>query len=185
MKREEILFYLREGCITLYQVGNRREYIYKVDTSLFFKWGEISDVNVLQEIVGKLVTKLNLGLFYLKPNVVVLYNDVCMCDIKFLYKSALLPLGYNRVSFVPLSKVARMVKETDALVVSEGDCYTFIKDRYKQASLDGCGFEPIVIGKCEGDHIHFADEDIVFKTFKSCFTKRGKYDIIELGDDGF
>lgn len=183
MKREEILFYLTDGKIIFYQVHNRREYVYLVDTSLFLKWGEISDVERLTSTVARLSAKLNLGLFYLKPNVTVLYNDVCHCDIKFLYKSALMPIGYNRISFIPISKIVKMIKDSDNLVLSSADCFTLINRKIKVASIEELDFEPVVIGKCDNKHVHFSSEDIIFKTFKSCFTKNGKYGIMEAGDD--
>lgn len=183
MKREEILFYLASNKIYMYLINCKKEYIYDIDTSLFFRLGEISDVYHCSIAIAKILSKMNFGFNYLKPNIKVLYNDICSCDIKFLYESALLPIGYNRIDFVPLTKLVKKIRKDEDLVVSDGDYYTLVNRGEKLMSLNNIDFDPVILGKADTKHIHYSDLDIVWKTFKSHFTNRKSYDIIDIGDD--
>lgn len=183
MKREDILVYLTVDKIYLYLLNSKKEYVESLDTSPFFKFGEISNVEYLTAVMTKIVSKMNFGLYYLKPNLHVLYNDVCSCDIKFLYRSAFAPLGYNKINFVRLTKLARSIKDHDNLVIGEGNYYTLVKRGEKVSSIKDIDFEPIILGASDKKHIHYSDEDIIWKSFKSCFTNKSSYDIIDIGDD--
>lgn len=183
MKREEILFYLSTGKIHVYLVKNKKEYIETLDTSLFFKLGEISNVVRCSEAITKLLSKMNFGLYYLKPNITVLYNDVCSADTKFLYRSVLETLGYNNLNFVPLTKLAKKIGKGKNLVVSDGDYYTLVNRGEKSMSLDSVDFDPIILGKTDKSHVHYSDVDIIWKAFKSYFTNDKSYDMIDVGDD--
>ncbi len=183
MKREEILFYLASDVVHVYLTKSKKEYIEQVDTSPFFKCGEISSVKQLREYIEKFASKLNFGLYYLKPELVVLYNDVCAGDVKYLYRHALSPFGYSKASFVPLSRLVKKIKDDEKVVVCDGNCYTLIDSRRKVESLKGLEFEPIVLGETSRKHIHHSDKEILWKTFKSCFTKGSRYGMMDVGDD--
>lgn len=183
MKREEILFYITTDIIHIYLKNANKEYLEKIDTSLFFKLGEISDVDRCSEAITKLTSKMNFGLYYLKPNVYVLYNDVCSCDIKFLYRSSLQALGYNRLNFVPLTRLTSKIHEKKNLVVRDGNYYILIDRGEKRMSLESLDFDPIIIGEANDHHVHYADRDILWKTFKTYFTNKKSYDIMDVGDD--
>lgn len=167
----------------MYLINGKREYIFDVDTSLFFKFGEISHVYRCSETIAKILSKMNFGLHYLKPDVKVLYNDVCSCDAKFLYENALAVLGYNRIDFIPMTKLAKKIRKADNLVIFDGECYTLVNRGEKCMTLDSLDFDPIILGKTDKSHIHYSDLDILWKTFKSCFTNKESCDIIEVGDD--
>lgn len=183
MKRESILFYLKSNKIYFYLMNSKKEYVECLDTSLFFKYGEISNVRLCIEAITKLVEKMNLGLYYLKPNITVLYNDVCYADAKFIYRSVLDTIGYNKIDFVPITKLAAKIKDDKNVVISDGDYYILVKSRRRVDSLNSLDWDPVVIGSVDDKYVHFADEEIIYKTFKSCFTKGGNYDIMVVGDD--
>lgn len=154
-----------------------------LDTSLFFKYGEISNVNTCSEAITKIMAKMNFGLYYLKPNIIVLYNDVCSADAKFLYKSVLESIGYNKLSFVPLTKLVKRIGKGKNLVVCDGDYYTLVNRGEKCMSLESIDFDPIILGKNDDSHVHYSDGDIVWKSFKTYFTNKQSYDMIGVGDD--
>lgn len=183
MKRESILFYMATGKIYLYLLNSKKEYKFKTDTSLFFECGEISNVARCRDAITKIMTKMHFGIYYLKPNFTVLYNDVCWGDTKFLYRTVLDVIGFNEIKFVPLSKLISKIRDDENLVVSDGDYYTLPKRGEKMKSLKSLEFEPIMIGKKDDKHVHYADIDIIYGTFKSCFTKGSNYDMIDVGDD--
>lgn len=183
MKRETILFYLSTNSMRLYLVRSKKEYVLKEDTSLFFKYGEIKNVELGRKYLSKIISKLKFGLYYLKPDLVVLYNDVCSCDNEFLYRGLLEEIDANGIKFVPLTKIAMDIRDDENLVVADGDYYTLLNRREKVNSLDSLGFEPVIIGEKDDNYIHFSDDSIIWNKFKSCFTKDETYDIMEVGDD--
>lgn len=183
MKRETILFYLSTNSIKIYLKRSKKEYVLKEDTSLFFRYGEISCVKMGKKAVSKIIAKLKFGLYYLKPDVVVLYNDVCSCDNEFLYRGLLEEIDANEIEFVPLTKIAKEISDNDNLVVADGDYYTLVNRGEKVNSLDLLDFEPVIIGKKDDKHVHFSDDSIIWNKFKSYFTKGETYDIMEVGDD--
>ena len=183
MKREEILFYLTGEGIHFYLSKNKRDLSSQKDTSLFFKYGEISNVKRCAAEIAKIVAKMNFGLYYLKPNVYVLYNDVCACDAKYLYRGCLAPLGANKLFFVSLVEFVKKIRNDKKLVIADKGYYTLVERREKCKSLQNLDFEPIVIGETGEDVIHYADKDVIWKTFKSCFTNGENYDIMDIGDD--
>ncbi len=183
MKREEILFYLSEGKLSLYFTGAQKEKTLDVDTSLFFQCGEISNVSKGENALTQLLAKIKFNHSYLKPDLVVLYNDVCRADMKHLYCSVLRGFSYNTIRFVRLSRIARSISKEKNVVVFDKNYYTLI-DRGEKTKNDGdLGENPIIIGKCKTPHVHYPDEDIIWKTLKSCFTNVNIYDNIDVGDD--
>lgn len=175
MKREEILFYMATDKVYLYLVNSKHEKIVDLDTSLFFRFGEIYDIETCSKTITELLLKMNFGTFYLKPNMTILYNNVCRSDIKFLYRYAIRELECNNINFVPLKTVLKMVRDDENLVFFDENYYTLINKEEKCAMeqietyLD---FEPVLVGKSDTIHLHYADEDIVWRTFKTYFTNR-------------
>ncbi len=183
MKREDILLYMTSKKTYVYLKRSDKEYILDEDTSLFFKLGEISNEKMCEDFFTEISSKMNFGLYYLKPDITVLYNDVCSCDLKFLYSCALRGFNYNLIDFVPLSKVVKIIRDDDNTVVFDDNYYTLIGRGEKSVNESSIDFDPVFIGKKGTDHIHYADEDLIWTTFKSHFTKRRRYDIIDVGDD--
>lgn len=183
MKREEVLLYLSIGKVRLYFVNAKDEYIFEEDTSLFFEYGEISNEKLCEEFFLNISSRINLGFYYLKPNIHVLYNDICYSDSKFLYKCALRGLSYNKLDFVPISKLITKIRKKDEVIIFDENYYTLVGKKRKTKSLEGIDFEPIMIGSKQTDNIHYADLDILWNTMKTYFTKGQSYGIIEPGDD--
>ncbi len=173
MKREEILVYLSEGLIRVYMKNSKKEYSLKMDTSLFFKLGEISDVKSCRQAFEKISEKINFGLYYMRPKMIILYNDVCNSDIRFLYESSLAAFNYDEIKFVALSKLVNTISDAKNLVVADGECYTLIEKRVKVQSLEGIDFEPVLIGTQRGEFVHYSDSDIIWKQFKKIYSRKG------------
>lgn len=170
MKREKILFYLTNGRMIAYLTKSGVEHCEVLDTSSFFKLQEISDVKKCSSAIAKLVAKMNFGLYYLKPQVTVLYNDITSCDLKFLYEKSLEPFGASKIDFVPISELVKTLRPQEDTVISDGECYTILSKREKTEHLTSLDFEPIILGIKDTNFTHFADEDIIWKTFKTHFT---------------
>lgn len=184
MKREDILLYLVDNKVYVYLTKRMHLEVEELDTSLFFEFGEIKNVHLCLETLNKLFSKLKLGTIRLKPNFIVLYNDVSHSDIKYLYRSVLQGIEFNSVSFAPLSEVVRMVHDSERVIFADKNYYTIFKDNVKTTSLEGLDFEPILIGEVSDEYLHYSEPDIIFDTFKSCFTKFISYDNMDVGDDG-
>lgn len=183
MKREEILFYLSEGKLSLYFANAQEEKIFDIDTSLFFKCGEISNVQKCENALTEILSKIKFNHSYLKPDLIVLYNDVCYADMKYLFRCALRGFSYNTIRFIKLTKVVKEISKDKNIVVFDKNYYTLI-DRGEKCMDDGrLGENPIIIGKSRTAHIHYPEEDIVFRTLKSCFTNADIYDNMDVGDD--
>lgn len=165
LKRETILFYMANDKIYLYRILSGKEDIIELDTSGFFSFGEISDVRECQKRLTEIQAKMNFNTIYLKPNILVLYNDVSHSDLKFLYREVLKVFDYNEVRFVPVSAITKKIRNDENLVVFDKNYYTFIVRREKSMN-DDFDFEPIFIGKTDSKHIHYSDTDIIWKKFK-------------------
>jgi len=165
VKRETVMLYMVNDKIYLYRVLAKKENIIEVDTELFFSFGEISDVEACQKCLTEIQTKMNFNAIYLKPNFLVLYNDVSHSDLKFLYKEVLKVFDYNEVKFVPMSLVVTKIRNDENLVVFDKNYYTLIVRREK-CMTDDFDFEPVFIGKKDSEHIHYSDTDIIWKKFK-------------------
>lgn len=171
MKRETVLFYLTNGKIQIYLVNAKKEITVKTDTSLFFKFGEISDVSVCSDTIMDVINSKNILKGILKPSLKVLYNGNTNADLKYLYKSALLPFNYNSIDFIDLNEIIKFIKDDERVIVFDKDYYTFYKDGKKTSDIDYIDFEPILIGIKKSENIHFSDINIIWNTFKSHFTK--------------
>lgn len=183
MQREEILFYMRSGELDIYQTKSKKEKKIEFDNSLFFEFGEIKNAEEGLKTLSELISSIKLNPFYLKPKLIILYNDICHSDSKFLYKYVLKDLECSEIKFVPLSTIVKKIKDDDRVVVFDKNYYTVIGQKTKIASLDSLDFEPIIIGKKDTNYIHFPDKDTVWKAFKTYFTNSQRCDTIVVGDD--
>ena len=171
MKREIILFYMINDKIFIYLTKAKREIIKEFDTSSFFKCGEISNVKHLALTVNKIIDENKVLTRILKPNLIVLYNDITSCDLNYLYEKSLLPFNYEKIDFVPLSKIIKMINEDERIVFFDKNYYTVFKDNYKTLDKYKIDFKPIYIGKNNTRETHYSNNLIVWNTFISCFTK--------------
>lgn len=183
MRREEMLVFLATDKLYIYSSSAKKEKIIDLDTSQFFQFGEISDVDKCEKIFSENLAKLDFKSFYLKSNYIILYNDITYCDIKFLYKSLFRNIEFNKIAFVPMSRVARRINKSDNLVIFDKNYYTLVSRREKVKSEEDILFEPILIGKTDTDHIHYSDSSIIWKEFKTYFTNARNYDNMDVGDD--
>ena len=183
MKREEILFYMTVNKISIYLIEARSEKIIESDTSLFFKLGEISNVLECRKVVTEILSKLNFSFLYLKPNITILYNDVCNSDLKYLYKCVLRELNFNTIFFAPVRKLVKDYINKQNIVIFDENYYTDIDRGEKYLNLKCISFDPILIGKKDNVHKHYAKEDIIWSTFKTYFTNLRSCDKMDVGDD--
>lgn len=183
MQREEILFYMKFGELDIYQTKSKKEKKIEFDNSLFFEFGEIKNAEECMKALSELISSIKFNPFYLKPKLVILYNDACHSDSKFLYKYVLKDLECSEIRFVPLSTIAKKIKDDDRVVVFDGNYYTIINKQIKIESLDDLDFEPIIIGKKDKDRVHYPDKDTIWKAFKTYFTNSQRCDTIVIGDD--
>ena len=165
MKREEILFYLSNGLVHLYFKNTKKEVIFDVDTSSFFKFGEISDVEKFQEEIEKIAEKTFSGSI-LKPIVHVLYNDITYSDQKYLYKVGLSSFNYSNIKFYELSGLIRKIDKNKNILIFDKDYYTDIKNRCKLKNIDELENDPIIIGENDGKCTHFSDKNLIWNEFK-------------------
>lgn len=183
MRREEILIFLATDKLYIYSVSAKKEKIIDLDTSQFFRFGEISNLEKCEKMFSENLSKMDFKTFYLKPNFVILYNDVAYGDTKYLYRSLFRNIEFNSLAFVPLSRVARRINKSDNLVIFDKNYYTLVARGEKVKSEEDIMFEPILIGKSDTEHIHYSDTTILWKEFKTYFTKSQIYDKIDVGDD--
>ncbi len=183
MKREEILLYITVNKIHIYLVSSDSLKIIEKDTSLFLKLGEISDVVKSGKVLTEILSKLNFSLFYLKPNITILYNDVCNADAKYLYRSAIRELNFNNVYFVALTKLVKDYIKKRNVVIFDTNYYTDIDRGEKYMDEASVDKDSILIGKKDGVHTHYANENIIWTTFKSYFTNLRTCDKMDVGDD--
>ena len=171
MKREEILFYLAENKMYFFLLKLKKEVVKKVDTTSFFKFGEIYSVDECFNTINKIVSKFRIVNGIFKPIVHVLYNDVTNCDLEYLYANSLLSLNYSEIKFYKMTDLLKEFDNYNRIVFFNSGCYTFFAEKVKLKSLNKIGFNPIVIGDNDCEHIHFSDSDIIWNRFKSHFTK--------------
>jgi hypothetical protein len=185
MKREEILFYLSNDKVRMYFLREEKDYTYEIDTSSFFKYGDIYNVELCDFAITEILTKINFSPFHLKPNLYVLYNNVSACDTKFLYSHALRSFNYNFIRFIPLTGIVKRIKSDQNIVVFDKNYYTLIDRGEKILTDSDIEIEEVLIGRRNPNHVHYSDDDIIWDTCKSYFTKEKKYDIMSVGDDEF
>ena len=149
----------------------KNEIIEKVDTSLLFKYGEITDVKKFQSMIEDILNKERLLGGILKPDIIVLYNDVTNCDLKFLYEVGLEPFGYNKITFIELSKIVKQISKNNNIVFFDKNYFTIFKNNQKLENTEFLDFEPIIIGSNKEDNLHFSDNDLIWNYFKTHFTK--------------
>ena len=183
MRREEILLYLTQDRINIYFVKAGRETIIDKDTSLFFEFGEISNERECEKVLTEILSKMNFSLFYLKPNLTILYNDVCKSDIRFLYRCSVREVNFNSIYFVPITKLVKNYIKKKNIVVFDKNYYTDIDSGEKFVSEELIDFEQIYIGKKDDKHSHYSESNILWETFKSYFTKIRTCDKMDVGDD--
>lgn len=183
MRREEILVFLATDKLYIYSVSAKKEKIIDLDTSQFFRFGEISNLEKCERVISENLAKMDFKTFYLKPNYILLYNDICYSDTKFLYKSLFRNIEFNKLAFVPMSRVARKINKNENLVIFDKNYYTLVNRGEKCFSEEDILFEPILIGKVDTDHIHYSDSTILWKEFKTYFTNDRNYDKMDTGDD--
>lgn len=172
MIRQEVLFYISNGKIYFYITKNKKEIIEEVDTSLFFKFGEISDVEKCSDIINDIINKRKILNGILKPKVLVLYNDIANCDLKYLYKGALSPLNFSEIKFMAITDIIKRFKNYKKIILFDKDYYTFFYNRIKTFEIDDIETDYIFVGNGKENEKHFSDNDLIWNTFKSDFTKK-------------
>ena len=163
MKREEVLLYISYNRLYLYRVRKKKEVIKKINTSSFFKYGEIYDEERLIECLDKYINEN----FLIKPNITILFNDICNYDIKFMYKYAFITLGYNKIKFISFTDIFKNNKNYNRLIICEKDRIIDLSNKRIINDIKEASFKPIIIGNNKGNFIHYADEDYIYNTFKS------------------
>lgn len=171
MKREAILFYMQNDKIYIYLSNVKKEIIEKLDTSLLFKYGEISNIKAFRNTIESIIDKNKLLGGILKPNIMVLYNDITNCDLKFLYEIGLEPFSYNKITFFALSELIKEISKNDNIIFFDKDYYTIFKNCKKIKNIDNLDFEPIIIGSNKENNLHYSGNDIIWNKFKTHFTK--------------
>lgn len=171
MKREVILFYITFNKIYLYLKKVKKEVIDYFDTSSFFKNGEISDVSEFSRCLNKFIEKGKIAYGLIKPKIIVLYNDVTDSDLKFLYQAGLSPFNADDIEFTELSKIVKAITKDENIVFFDGDCYTVFKDNIKIKDIKKVDFMPTIIGHASKKYKHFADENIIWETFRGTTLK--------------
>lgn len=183
MKRETILFFLENNKINLYFVKSKREKVVNVDTSLFFKYGEILDVSLCEDALLKVVSKINFGPYYLKPDLCVLYNGIKYYDSKFIYSCVLKVFNYHKIFFVTFKDLIMQTFHNENIIVYHKDYYVWVSKERKLFSERKLNKESIIVGKSTSKYVHYSDENMLWKIYKSCFTNTQNYDMIYIGDD--
>ena len=171
MKRETILFSIMYNKIYIYLKNAKKEIINDIDVSFFFKCGEISDVEKFSNTIEEELNKKKILTGFLKPNICVLYNDITNSDLKYLYKVGLTPFNYEKIDFMPISNIIKMINDSDRVVWFDKNYYTIFKYGYKTKDKNNIDFAPIFIGKNNVKDTHYADNNIIWSTFISYFTK--------------
>lgn len=183
MRREEILVFLATDKLYLYSNRSKKEKIIDLDTSHFFRHGEISNVSECEKVITEKLLKMDNRTTYLKPNYIILYNDVCWSDIKFLYRSVMRGVEYNSLKFVPITRVAKKINQSENLVIFDKNYYILVNRGERCMDITNVSFEPIMIGEANSLHVHYSDLDIVWRKFKTYFTNSEMYDNMDVGDD--
>ena len=172
MHREEVLLYINSTKLYLYRVNKDKDVIKKINTSSFFKFGEIYDEERFINALDKHINER----FIFKPNITILYNDICNYDIKFLYRYAFDMLGYNKVNFISYTDIFKTNIYDEKLIIYDKDIYIDLYNHNIIKNIKDIPKSKVLIGNLKDSYIHFADEDYIYNLFKkyvinSKFTK--------------
>lgn len=172
MKREEVLLYINSSKLYLYRINKEKEVIKKINTSSFFKYGEINNEEAFINALDKYIDEK----YVLKPNVTVLYNDICNYDIKFMYKYAFELLGYNKINLISYTDIFKNNINYEKLIIHDKDIFIDLYHKKVFNNIKEISKKQVIIGNIKGNHIHYADEDYIYNVFKkhilnSKFTK--------------
>ena len=172
MKREEVLLYINSSKLYLYRINKEKEVIKKINTSSFFKYGEIYNEEELIEFLDKQINER----YILKPNITILYNDICNYDVRFLYKYAFDMLGYNKIRLISYTDIFKDNNNYEKLVIHDKDIFIDLYHKKVFKDIKNISSKQIIIGNITKDYIHYADEDYIYNMFKkyiinSKFTK--------------
>ena len=178
MKREAILFFMENNIINIYFPKSKKELNEKIDTSLFFKYGEISNVEEFSNTIEKLIDNKKIISSIIKPDIIVLYNDITNSDLEYLYKIGLNPLNYNKIIFIKLSELIKDINKNEKIIYYDTNYYTIFKTKNKQSNIDNLEYEPLIIGNNQKDNLHFSKKDIIWQYFKTHFTNYKTYGIM-------
>lgn len=165
MKRETILFYISFNKIHIYLKNLKKEIIENVDTFSFFQCDEIKDVMKFSEIIEKMLIKKNIKSDFLKPNIIVLYNDITNSDIKYLYQEALTAFNYNNIYFYSLSELINDFCKNKKIIYYDGVCFTNFYNKDKTSTLNLNEDDYYFIGKPYNNFKYFSNFDILWEKF--------------------
>ena len=157
--------------IYIYLKNSKKEIITNIEASFFFKCGEISDVDKFSKTLEGIIRNEKKLTGFFRPNVIVLYNDVTWCDLKYLYRASLTVLNYEKIEFMPISRIIKMINDSDRIVWFDKNYYTIFKYNFKTIDKNIIDFNPIYIGKNNVKDTHYANENIIWNSFISYFTK--------------
>lgn len=162
MKREEVLLYINSSKLYLYRIRKKKEVIKKINTTSFFKYGDIYDENRFIDEMDKYINES----FFIKPNITILYNDICNYDIRFLFRYAFDTLGFNKIRFISYNDIFKNNKNYNRLIIYEKNNIIDLSNKRKINDIKDISFKPIIIGNVKGNYVHYADENYIYNTFK-------------------
>lgn len=170
MKRESILIYLKSGKFYVFLNKAKKEIIEEIDTSSFFEFEEIRSVEKFSEFVSKFIVKNNITNL-IKPKLFVLYNEISHSDIVYLYKMALEEFNYSEIEFIKIGFLISKIEDSDRIVFNDSGCFTSFKFKKKSDNITAFSHDSIIVGDKLEQYIHYSDENLIWNSFKSHFTK--------------
>ena len=171
MKREKILLYICSNKIFLYLINKKKEVIEEVDTSLFFKCGEIKNVKELEKTLRYIFNKNKILGSIIKSNIVVLYNNITNSDITELYKSSLECFDFNRINFINIESLLIKLNNYPKIIYYDGETYTSFHLKEKETSINCFASDSVFIGDTKTVNTHYSKKELIWEMFKSDFTK--------------
>lgn len=166
-----MLLYISHNKIYLYLVKKKKEIIEEVDTSLFFENGDIRSVKECIEILKSIFQKNKIVGGLLKLDVDILYNNITTCDIMALYKMVIKPFDCGEITFTTIESLLKNIKDYSKLIYYDGETFTSFYSKKKSKDIKTFSKDSIIIGTDYIDYIHYAEKNILWKKYKSKFTK--------------
>lgn len=157
--------------VFIYSLNKKKEIVEEVDTSTFFRSSNIKDVKECSRCLQKIVKKYNLINGIIKADINILYNNITMCDIKELYRLALEPLDFNKITYTPIEELLNTLSEPEKIIYYDGEVYTSFYKKKKSSDIKDFSNDIVVVGNIDSEYMHYSSRDLIWEMYKRSFTK--------------
>jgi len=116
IKKKQIYIYINSDKTYIF-LKHKNKTIIENNNNNIIKNSEIVNVEKTLKHLLKIDKKHNIYNGYLKPDIIVLYNDFVDCDIIYLYKAILQDFNYKNISFIKISELIKKLKNNERILI--------------------------------------------------------------------